>query len=211
MLFIEILQFLPEKPSQNPTVRRVQLVLLVRCHNFLQLGKGCKPNQGVATIHSADGVIFGFIVALLRARGSFHEVLPLEPKQYLLPLIQHYLREKLDLPSKLQQFQHIQLIVNLFLAFRVHFVSFDLISLSAADALCDIVEDIFDCVYKALPVDQIEKDPMDIGVIQGVFLLQRIFNAVAIAQIIVSYLRDRIHGLGLRRRSIIILCVIVVF
>jgi hypothetical protein len=90
-------------------------------------------------------------------------------------------------------------------------VSFDLISLSAADALGDIVEDVFDGVNEALPVDQIEKHPVDIGVIQGVLLLQRVFNAVAIAQIIVSYLRDRIHGLGLRRRSILILCVIVVF
>jgi hypothetical protein len=68
MLFIEIIQFLPEKPSQNPSVRRVQLVVLIGCHDFLQLRKGCKPNKGVATIHSADRVIFGIIVALLRAR-----------------------------------------------------------------------------------------------------------------------------------------------
>ncbi len=90
-------------------------------------------------------------------------------------------------------------------------MSFDLISLSAADALGDIVEDVFDGVNEALPVNQIEKDPVDISVIQGVLLLQRVFNAVAIAQIIVSYLRDRIQGLGLRRRSILILCIIVTF
>ena len=83
------------------------------------------------------------------------------------------------MPSKLEQFQHIQLIINLFLALRIHFVSFDLLSLSAADELGYIIEDILDVVFEALPVYQIEKHPVDISVIQAVFLLQRIFNLVA--------------------------------
>ena len=50
-------------------------------------------------------------------------------------------------------------------------MSFDFISLSAADALGNIVEDIFDGVHEALPVYQIEKNPVDISVIQSLFLL----------------------------------------
>ena len=69
-------------------------------------------------------------------------------------------------------------------------MSFDFISLSAADALGNIVEDIFDGVHEALPVYQIEKNPVDISVIQSLFLLQRVFNAVGIGYIIVSYLGD---------------------
>jgi hypothetical protein len=86
-------------------------------------------------------------------------------------LIQHYLREKLDLPPKLQQFQHIQLIVNLFLAFRVHFVLLNFLTLSASEALNSILEDIFDGVNESLPVNQIEKHPFNISVVQTFFLL----------------------------------------
>ena len=88
---------------------------------------------------------------------------------------------------------------------------FELLSLSAADALGNIIEYISDGVYEALPVYHIEKDTVDIGVIQGVFILQRVLNIVVIAQIIVSYLRHRFHGFGLRRRSNLILCVVVTF
>jgi hypothetical protein len=90
-------------------------------------------------------------------------------------------------------------------------VFFYLLSLSAADALGNIIEDISGGVNEALPVNYIEKNPVDIGVIQGLFLLQRVFDVVAIAQIILSYLRDLFHGLGLRRRSNLMLCVVVTF
>jgi hypothetical protein len=58
---------------------------------------------------------------------------------------------------------------------------FDHLSFSAVEALGNIVEDVFAGVNKALPVDQIEKHPVDISVIQGVLLLQRVFNAVGIS------------------------------
>jgi hypothetical protein len=49
------------------------------------------------------------------------------------------------------------------------------------ETLGNIVEDVFSGVYKALPVDQIEKHSVDISVIQGVLILQRVFNAVGIS------------------------------
>ena len=83
---------------------------------------------------------------------------------------------------KLQQFQHIQLITNLFLAFSIHFVFFDLLSLSAAYELRNIIKDVLDGVYEALPIDHVEKHPVNISVIQGAFQLERVFNIVAITQ-----------------------------
>ena len=88
---------------------------------------------------------------------------------------------------KLQQFQYIQLITNLFLALRIHFVFFDLLSLSAAYELRNIIKDVLDGVYEALPVYHVEKHPVDISVIQGAFLLQRVFNVVAFTQTSVLY------------------------
>ena len=59
-------------------------------------------------------------------------------------------------------------------------MSFDLLSLSAADALGNIIEDISDGVNEALPVNHIEKHPVDIGVIQLLFFLQRVVDVVVI-------------------------------
>ena len=45
------------------------------------------------------------------------------------------------------------------------------LTLSASEALNSILEDIFDGVNESLPVNQIEKHPFNISVVQTFFLL----------------------------------------
>ena len=47
----------------------------------------------------------------------------------------------------------------------------NLLSLSATETLNGMFEDIFDGVNESLPVNQIEKDPFNIRVVQTFFLL----------------------------------------
>ena len=124
----------------------------------------------------------------MRGGRSLHQVLPLEPEEHLLPLVQQDLREDTRLSRLLKECDDIQFLVHVVLALLEEEMLLDglpvpsPVNVSAAHALQQVFKDVLFGVGEALAVHEGQHHRPDVIVIQVLLLFElsrHIFGSIA--------------------------------